>query len=185
MSKAAAPDEPDLLHRREQELDARVRPPLLHDPPRRLDHHGQRRLVVGAEDRPARVADDAVLAHDRLELAVEGDGVEVRAQEDRHAPVGAPGQPAEDVARGRADRRAGAVLVPLEPHRVELARDPVRDGPLLPGGLGMAQSSMKRSRTRLTPTVRLRRRRTIVRVTAPARRRRARGRAEPAGWDAT
>ena len=48
------------------------------------------------------------------------------AEEDRRPLLGAPGQPAEDVAHRRADRRAGVVLVPGEPEPVELARAPDR-----------------------------------------------------------
>jgi hypothetical protein len=48
-----------LLLRREHELDTRVRAPLGDHPPNRLEHDGDRGLVVGAEDGPAGVPDDA------------------------------------------------------------------------------------------------------------------------------
>ena len=108
-----------------------MRPLLLDDPARRLHHHRERRLVVRAEDRAARVAHDPVVQHG-LEIAVEGNGVEVGAEEDRHA-LDVPGQAAKDIPGRRADRRAAPVLVPLEPDRVELAGDPVGDRTLLAG----------------------------------------------------
>ena len=108
-----------------------MRPPLLDDPARRLHHHRERRLVVRAEDRATRVAHDPVVQHG-LEVAVEGDGVEVGAEEDRHA-LDVSGQAAKDIPGRRADRRAASVLVPFEPDRVELADDPVGDRTLLAG----------------------------------------------------
>ena len=107
-----------------------VRPPLGHDPPRRLEHHGDRRLVVGPEDRAAGVPDDAVL-DDRLERPGGRNRVEMGAEEDRRPLAAAPGQAAEDVPHRRADRRAGLVLVPLEPDVAELREHAVGDGPLL------------------------------------------------------
>ena len=70
----------DLLLRREQELEARVRDPLLDHPPGGLDHRHDRRLVVRAEDRAAAVPDDAVL-DDRLDGAGRRHRVHVRAEE--------------------------------------------------------------------------------------------------------
>ena len=109
-----------------------MRPLLLDDPARRLHHHRERRLVVRAEDRATRVAHDPVVQHG-LEVAVEGDGVEVGAEEDRHAAVGVPGHAAKDIPGRRADRRPAPVLVPFEPDRIELADDPVGDRTLLAG----------------------------------------------------
>ena len=40
----------DLLLRRQHELDAGMREPALHDLAHRVEHAGDRRLVVGAED---------------------------------------------------------------------------------------------------------------------------------------
>ena len=76
--------EPDLLPRREQQLDAGVRAVLGDEPARRLEHRRHRRLVVGAEDRAGRVPHHAV-GDDRLDRRGRRDGVEVRAQEDRLA----------------------------------------------------------------------------------------------------
>ena len=77
----AGAEQADLLLRREEQLDAGVRPPLRDDPPRGLDHRRDRRLVVRAEDRAAGVADDAVL-DDGLDRPLRRNGVEVRAEED-------------------------------------------------------------------------------------------------------
>ena len=67
-------------------------------------------------------------------VPVERNGVEVRAEEERDALLAASARnrqrmfPAVEPIVGPA-----AVLVPLEADRVELARDPVGHGPLLPG----------------------------------------------------
>ncbi len=104
---------------------------LLDDPPRRLDHHGERGLVVGTEDRAACVPHDAVLVHDGLEVAGKGHGVEMRTEEDRRALVAPSRNPAEHVSGGRADRGPRVVLVPFQADRGQLAGDPVGDGALL------------------------------------------------------
>ena len=75
----------DLLLRREQELDARMRPAVGHDTARRLEHGRDGGLVVRSEDRAGRVAHDALLVDHRLDRAFRRDGVEVRAEEDRLA----------------------------------------------------------------------------------------------------
>jgi len=54
------------------------------DRPHRLEQHGDRRLVVGSEDRAGRVAHAAVL-DDRLDPAVGRCRVEVRAEDERRA----------------------------------------------------------------------------------------------------
>ena len=105
--------------------------PLLDDPPRGLDHGDDRRLVVGAEDRPARVPDDAVLDDHGLERAVERDRVEVRAEEERRAALGRRREAAEDVPASTPEPLGRVVLLPREPEPVELRRDPVGDRPLL------------------------------------------------------
>ena len=109
-----------------------MRPPLLDDPARRLHHHRERRLVVRTEDRATRIAHDPVVQHG-LEVAVEGDGVEMGAEEDRHPAADVSGHAAKDVSGRRADRGPAPVLVPLEPDRIELADDPVGDRTLLAG----------------------------------------------------
>ena len=104
----------DLLLGREQELDPGVRTALGEHSPRRLEHDGHGRLVVGAEDRAGRVANDAVL-DGRLDRPVGRDGVEMRAEEERDAPaVGSLRlEPGEEIAARRPDRRSGVVLVHL------------------------------------------------------------------------
>ena len=104
-------EQADLLLRREQELDAGVRPALGDDAARSLDQRDDGRLVVRAEDRPAGVPDDAVLADDGLERALRRHRVEVGAEEDRRTDGLAPGEAAEQVADRRADPRAGVVLL--------------------------------------------------------------------------
>ena len=76
----------DLLLRGEHQLDAGMRPALLDDPPRSLEHHHDGRLVVRAEDRPRGVPDDPVLADHRLDRRFGRNRVRVRAEEDRRAP---------------------------------------------------------------------------------------------------
>ena len=130
-------EQPDLLLRREQQLDAGMRTVLRDDPPRRLEHHDDGRLVVRAENRAAGVPHDPVLVDHGLERPVGGNRVEVGAEEDRRSLVTPPGQPAEDVPHRRADDGSGAVLVPREPDVVELGDHAVGDGPLLaPAGSG-------------------------------------------------
>ena len=109
-----------------------MRPALAQDPARRLEHHRDRSLVVGAEDRSGGVADDAVF-HDGLDPARRGHGVEVGAEEDRRAGAVPARQPTVEVAGARADRRAGVVLASVEPDRAQLGEHPIRDRPLLAG----------------------------------------------------
>jgi hypothetical protein len=129
----ARAEQAHLLLGREEELDACVRASLLDDPARGLDHGDDRRLVVGAEDRPACVPDDAVLADDGLERALRRHRVEVRAEEDRRPASVATGQATEQVADRRIDLRAGVVLPDLEPERPQLGDHAVGDRTFLAG----------------------------------------------------
>ena len=122
-------EQADLLLRREQELDSRVRPAIREHAPRRLEHDGHGRLVVRAEDGAAGVADDAVLEH-RLERPVRRDGVEMRAEEERHAVRGRL-DPRVQVSRVRPDLRAGVVLVHVEGEIAEVGGHAVGDLALL------------------------------------------------------
>ena len=99
----------DLLLGREEQLHPAVRPVLSDDPPRCLEHRRHRRLVVGAEDRPPAVPDEAVV-DDRLERAFRRHGVEVRTEEDR-SPFGGGLDPAEQVADRGTDLGPCVVLV--------------------------------------------------------------------------
>ena len=120
-----------------------VRPALRDDAPRRLEHHDDRRLVVGAEDRPAGVADDAVLDHG-LERPVGGTVSRWAQRKIGVPPRPLAGQPAEDVARSSSRRRRrrrprptrGRVASSSAITRSATARSS-------PGGLGIAQSSRK------------------------------------------
>ena len=134
--------EAHFLHRREQELEPRVRALLAEDPPRRLEHHGDRRLVVGAKDGPPCVPDDALIVDHGLDRVLGRDGVEVRAQEERRA-VGGRLETCVEVPHRRADACAGVVLVDVEREIAQVAGDRVGDRPLLPEGLGTAASSTK------------------------------------------
>ena len=111
-----------LLPHREQQLEAHGRP--LH---RRASSGGQQdrdgRLVVGTEDRLAR-ADPATVDAHRLDSAVVGHGVEVRAEQDRSIGV-APGDPREQVA--------GLVGLDVQPHPPQLVAHAHRDRRLLAG----------------------------------------------------
>ena len=95
-----------------------------------LDEDRDSRLVVGAEDRLAAAAKDAVGLHD-LDLPRMRDGVDVGTE---HRPgVTTPRQPGEDVARPRLCRAGGVVLADLEPHRPQLGDQRVGDLALLAG----------------------------------------------------
>ena len=105
---------------------------LGHDRPCGLEHHRDGGLVVGAEDRPAGVADDTLL-HDRLESSSGRHRVQVRTEEHRLTRAGSSRQPAVQVACGRADPRPAVVLVPRDAEIVEVLPDDVRDSALLTG----------------------------------------------------
>ena len=108
--------QPHLLHRREQQLEARVRPAALHQPRGALEHRRDGCLVVGTEDRPGGVPDDLVLADDGLDRRLRRHRVEMGAEEDRRAvPAVRRRQTAEDVPHRRADPRARVVFVRLQP----------------------------------------------------------------------
>ena len=184
MVERARADQPDLLHRREHELDPGVRKVLAEHAPHALEHRRNRRLVVAAEDRAARVADDAVL-DDRLELPVGRHRVHVRAEEERR-PLGGRLDPRVDVARGRADLRAAGIFVRLEPETAQIAEHDVRDAAFLArwardrgkleekvGGLGHAPilgAASRRRRARRPACARGRalRRRSRGRAASPA-----------------
>ena len=121
--------QPDLLHRRQHQLDAGVRPALADEVAHRAQHRGHGRLVVGAEDRRLGVHHAAVLDH-RLDRRRRRHGVQVGVQEQRVA-LGGGLDPAVDVADVRADRRARAVLVRLQPELAEEADRQVGDPALL------------------------------------------------------
>ena len=120
-----------LLHRREEQLEPAVRPVLRQDPARRLEHHGDGRLVVGAEDRPGRVADDAVLEH-RVDARLRRNRVEMSAQEERRSAVGRLDAGVE-VPRVRADSRAGVVLAHVEPEIAHVRGHLIRNRALVAG----------------------------------------------------
>ncbi len=80
-------------------------------------------LVVGAEDRVAGADPRTVVEH-RLDRPGLGDGVEVRAQQDRALALA--GDAREQVAALRAGLFGGAVLLDVEAHRPQLARDRLR-----------------------------------------------------------
>ena len=125
--------ERDLLLRREEELDSGVLATLVEDAANRLEHDDDRRLVVRAEDRPGGIADDAVLADDRVDPRLGRNRVRVRAEEDRRPAVVRRRDAAVDVPRVAVEAAGGVVLVPLEPEVVEVRGDAVCDGALAPG----------------------------------------------------
>src|SRR5215212_1248329 len=81
MVERARAEQADLLLRREEQLDPRVRASLGEHAPRRLEHRDDRGLVVGAEDRRAGVANDT-LVDDGVDIVRRGDRVEVGAEEE-------------------------------------------------------------------------------------------------------
>ena len=125
--------QPDLLLRGEQQLDAGMRPVLRQHASSALQHRSDGRLVVGAEDRPAGVPDDALVDH-RLQPALRRNRVEVRAEEDRRAAaVPARLDAAVQVPHVRADRRAGVVFLDGQAEVAQVARDRVGNRALLTG----------------------------------------------------
>ena len=129
-SNAPAPRSPTSSFCVNRQLDARVRLAFGDDPPRRLDHRDDGRLVVSAENGACGVTDDPV-RDDGLEGALWRHGVEVRAEEDRRSAVRPAGQPAQEVARVGVDAGAGIVLLDLEAQGAELGRDTIGDRALV------------------------------------------------------
>ena len=177
------PEQPDLLLRREEQLDAGVRTSLRHDPPRRLEHHGDRRLVVGPEDRAAGVSDDAV-----LDDGLDRPGRQAPCRDGRRGRSAFPRRPRP----GRRQRMFPIVEpttapAPSSSHSSPMSRSSARTRSATarssPGGLGIAQSSRKRPRRSLS--VRPRRRRRSAPSPARAPRRRSHGRAAPGASGAT
>ena len=125
MIEGIGADEADLLLRREQQLDSRVRASLGEHAARRLEHGCNRSLVVRAEDRPGGVPEHAV-RHRRLDRRRRRDRVEMRAQEERLA-LGSRLEPRVEVAHCRADPRAGVVLVDRQAAVAQIARYEVGD----------------------------------------------------------
>ena len=120
-SNAVEPTSPCSSPTVKHELDAWVGSLLEDDRPDRLEHDGERRLVVGADDRRGGVPDDA-FAHDRAQRVGGGDGVEVSAEEQR-----APGRRCRDVTvevvAVAAHAHGGAVTTYLEAKVAEVGHD--------------------------------------------------------------
>ena len=108
-----------------------MRAPLFDQAGHRLEHRRHRGLVVGAEDRAGAIADDLVLADDRLDRRLGRDGVEMRAEEDGLAGAVVLVQPAIDVPDRRADLGPGIVLVGLQSESREIVEHAVCDRPFL------------------------------------------------------
>ena len=87
-----------------------------------LEHHRDRGLVVGAEDRRVRVLPAAIDDH-RLDRRGRRHGVQVRTQQD--AVRAATPDAGQQVAGVGASGATGVVLVGLEPDPRQLAGDPV------------------------------------------------------------
>ena len=127
-------DEADLLLRREQELDPRMRTVLREHAPDAFQHRDDGRLVVRAEDRAAGVAHDAVL-DDGVEGPGRRHGVEMGTEEEGR-PVRGRVDPGVDVPHRRADFGAAAVLVRPQPEVGEIAQHRVGHPALFPWRAG-------------------------------------------------
>ena len=178
-------EQPDLLLRREQQLDARMPAVFRDDPPGRLQHHGDGRLVVRAEDRPGGVAHDAVV-DDRLDRPGRRHGVQVRAEEERCAsPVPVRLDARIEIPDRRADRRTRVVLVDVEAQIAKVPHDRVGDRALFPGGarergeLREQIQNVRRDEPILRGAMREERRPGLVRGCGRAPRRRTHERAAP------
>ena len=108
-----------------------MRETLLDDAPDGLDHRRDGSLVVGPEDRPRRVPDDAVL-DDGLDRPLRRHGVQMGAKEERDAAAVRGRQGGVQIPDLRAGLRAGRVLVDVEAQLPELGDDSIRDGALAP-----------------------------------------------------
>ncbi len=121
-----------LLGDGQQQLDPDRRRPAAPGVARdELDEDRDRRLVVGAEDRLAGAAEDAV-GFDHLDLALVRNGVDVSAE--HHPLVALTRQPREQVAGAGFRRPGGVVLAHLEPKRAQLGGNRVRHLALLARG---------------------------------------------------
>ena len=123
-----------------------MRPALGEHDARRLEHRGDGGLVVGAEDRGVRVADDAVLDH-RLDRPLR----QARCRGGRRGRAASPRRSARGGRRGCPSSRRRA-----SPRRPRRRRARGRAGSAAtrsatarssPGGLGIAASSTNRSTT--------------------------------------
>jgi len=103
------PAQAHLFLRREQKLDPAMGTVLGHHPTRCLEHRGDGRLVVRAENRAARVPNDAVL-DDGLKRPLRRHSVEMGAEEERRAASVRLDTGVEIADRG-FDPRAGVILV--------------------------------------------------------------------------
>ena len=110
-----------------------------------LHDHRDRCLVVGAEDRLAGAAEDAVVSDD-LDRLVMGNGVHVGEEGDPPLRVSAPRDPRDQVVRLGA-RRAGCLVgVELDPQLGQLGGDDVGDerlGPVADWRLTEAHEALK------------------------------------------
>ena len=122
-------EQTNLLFRREEQLDSRMRTVLCENATRRIEHRRNRRLVVGSEDRVGGIEDHAVV-DDGLDRASRRHRVQVRAEEERRAAVCRRLDSGEEVADRRSDPRAGVVLVGFEPELAQVTEDGVGDGSL-------------------------------------------------------
>ena len=112
-----------LLLRREEQLDPGVLATLVEHATHPFEHRDDGRLVVGAEDRPAGVADDPVLSDDRVDRGLGRHRVRVRAEEDRRSVRAVRRRDAAvDVPGVAVELRRRVVLVPLEPQLREVRR---------------------------------------------------------------
>ena len=140
-----------------QELDPRVLASLVEDAPHTFEHRDDGRLVVGAEDRRARVAHDAVLVDDRVDRGLRRHRVRVCAEEDRcSVPSVRRRDAAVDVPRVSVEARGRVVLVPLEPELGQVRRYAIRDGALAPGGARQGtelEEEIERRRAAATPAL--------------------------------
>ena len=97
-----------------------------------LEHRGDSRLVVGAENRAGSVADDAVVVDHGLDRRRGRHGVEMSAEKDRRAAV-RPFEAAVEIADVRADGVARSILVDGQSEVAQVADDRIRNGAFVAG----------------------------------------------------
>jgi hypothetical protein len=112
-----------------------VRPALLDDPSRGLDHRHDGRLVVAPRIVPPALRTMSVLA-DRLERPLRRHRVEVRAEEDRRPALARPGRRQSRFPIVESISRPASSSVHVEPSDAARAITRSRDRSLLAGGLG-------------------------------------------------
>ena len=129
-------DETDLFLHRDHELDARVRDAVAHDAADAIDDPGDRRLVIGTEDRRVTVDDELAFDHG-IDRRGHRNGIDMRVEEQRRAGS-RRGDAGVEVAGITVDLRPRVVLDALHAERRQDVSHHVDRRALLAGWRGQA-----------------------------------------------